>query len=59
MPRAWVAQIGLKQLVATDAAVDWHRVMGGTVISTIPPLIILIVLQRSLLERMSLYEDKS
>jgi len=54
-----VVQIGLKQLVATDAAVDWHYVMAGTVISTIPPLIILIVLQRSLLEGMSLYEDKS
>lgn len=54
-----VVQIGLKQLVATDAAVDWHYVMAGTVISTLPPLIILIVLQRSLLEGMSLYEEKS
>jgi len=54
-----VVQIGLKQLVATDAAVEWHYVMAGTVISTIPPLIILILLQHSLLEGMSLYEDKS
>jgi len=54
-----VVQIGLKQLVATDAAVDWHYVMAGTVISTLPPLIVLVLLQRSLLEGMSLYEEKS
>ena len=54
-----VVQIGLKQLVATDAAVEWHYVMAGTVISTLPPLIVLIVLQHSLLEGMSLYEEKS
>lgn len=53
-----VVQIGLKQLVATDAAVDWHYVMAGTVISVIPPLVILVLLQRSLLEGMSLYEEK-
>ena len=54
-----VVQIGLKALVATDAAVEWHYVMAGTVISVIPPLVILVLLQHSLLEGMSLYEDKS
>ena len=54
-----VVQIGLKQLVATDAAVEWHFVMAGIIMATLPPLIILILLQRSLLEGMSLYEDKS
>jgi sn-glycerol 3-phosphate transport system permease protein len=53
-----VVQIGLKSLVATDAAVEWHYVMAGTVISTLPPLIVLVLLQRSLLEGMSLYEEK-
>ena len=33
--------------------------VAGTVISTLPPLILLILLQHSLLEGMSLYEDKS
>jgi sn-glycerol 3-phosphate transport system permease protein len=54
-----VVQIGLKALVATDAAVEWHYVMAGTVISVIPPLVVLVLLQHSLLEGMSLYEDKS
>jgi sn-glycerol 3-phosphate transport system permease protein len=53
-----VVQVGLKQLVDTDAAVDWHFVMAGTLIATLPPLIVLVVLQRSLIEGMSLYEEK-
>lgn len=56
--RTRVVQIGLKQLIATDAAVDWHIVMAGTVIAMLPPLIVLIILQRSLIEGMSLYEGK-
>lgn len=56
--RTRVVQIGLKQLIATDAAVDWHIVMAGTVIAMLPPLIVLVILQRSLIEGMSLYEDK-
>lgn len=53
-----VVQIGLKQLVDTDAAVNWHYVSAGMLLSAIPPLIVLIILQRSLLEGMSLYEEK-
>ncbi len=56
--RTRVVQIGLKQLVDTDAAVDWHYVSAGMLLSAIPPLIVLIILQRSLMEGMSLYEEK-
>lgn len=56
--RTRVVQIGLKQLVATDAAVEWHYVMAGTVLAALPPLIVLVILQRSLIEGMSLYEEK-
>ncbi len=56
--RTRVVQIGLKQLVATEAAVEWHYVMAGTVIAALPPLLVLILLQRSLIEGMSLYEEK-
>jgi sn-glycerol 3-phosphate transport system permease protein len=56
--RTRVVQIGLKQLVDTDAAVDWHIVMAGALIATLPPLILLIVMQRSLIEGMSFYEEK-
>ncbi|NOX63389.1 MAG: ABC transporter permease subunit [Chloroflexi bacterium] len=56
--RTRVVQIGLKQLVDTDAAVDWHIVMAGALIATLPPLLLLIIMQRSLIEGMSLYEEK-
>ncbi len=56
--RTRVVQIGLKQLVATDAAVEWHVVMAGGLLAALPPLIVLVILQRSLIEGMSLYEEK-
>jgi len=56
--RTRVVQIGLKQLVATDAAVEWHVVMAGAMLAALPPLIVLVILQRSLIEGMSLYEEK-
>ena len=51
-------QIGLKQLVATDAAVEWHLVMSGVLIASIPPLILLILLQSSLIQGIALNEEK-
>lgn len=56
--RTRVVQIGLKQLVDTDAAVQWHYVSAGMLLAAIPPLIVLVILQRSLMEGMSLYEEK-
>lgn len=51
-------QIGLRQLVATDAAVEWHYVMSGVILAAIPPLLLLILLQRNLIKGVALYEDK-
>ncbi len=53
-----VIQIGLKQLIDTDAAVDWNIVMAGTVMGMIPPLIVLILFQSSLIKGLSLAEEK-
>jgi sn-glycerol 3-phosphate transport system permease protein len=53
-----VVQIGIKQLIATDAAIDWAVVMAGTVVAMIPPLLVLLVLQRSLIEGLALGEEK-
>ena len=53
-----VIQIGLKQLIDTDAAVDWNIVMSGAVLGMIPPLIILIIFQSSLIKGLSLGEEK-
>jgi sn-glycerol 3-phosphate transport system permease protein len=53
-----MVQIGLRQLVATDAAIEWHYVMSGVVIAALPPLLLLITLQRNLIRGVALYEDK-
>lgn len=42
-------QVGIKQLIATDAVIEWGVLMAGTVIVIIPPLIVLLILQRSLM----------
>jgi len=42
-------QIGIKLLVATDSVIDWGVLMAGTVIVIIPPLVVLLALQRSLM----------
>ena len=53
-----VIQIGLKQLIDTDAAVNWNVLMSGTVLAMIPPLIILVVFQSSLIKGLALGQDK-
>ncbi|MBI5304603.1 MAG: ABC transporter permease subunit [Chloroflexi bacterium] len=53
-----VIQVGLKQLIATDAAVDWNIVMAGTVVAMVPPLIVLLLTQKSLVTGLSLFEEK-
>jgi len=42
-------QVGIKLLVATDAVIDWGVLMAGTVIAIVPPLIVLLALQRTLM----------
>ncbi len=56
--RIRVIQIGLKSLVDTDAAVNWNIVMAGTVLAMIPPLIVLILFQSSLIKGLALSSNK-
>jgi sn-glycerol 3-phosphate transport system permease protein len=56
--RIRVVQIGLKSLIDTDAAVNWNIVMAGTVLAMIPPLIVLIIFQSSLIKGLSLSSNK-
>ncbi|NLX08468.1 MAG: ABC transporter permease subunit [Chloroflexi bacterium] len=42
-------QIGIKQLVASDAVIEWGVVMAGSMMVIIPPLVVLLTLQRSLM----------
>lgn len=53
-----MVQIGLRQLVATDAAIDWHYVMSGVLLAAVPPLLLLILLQKNLIQGVALYEEK-
>ena len=56
--RTRLVQIGLKRLVAADAAVEWHIVMSGVVLAAIPPLVLLVLLQSSLIQGVDLNEEK-
>jgi sn-glycerol 3-phosphate transport system permease protein len=42
-------QVGIKLLVATDSVIDWGVLMAGTVIAILPPLVVLVALQRTLM----------
>jgi len=50
-------QIGIKLLVATDAVIEWGTVMAGALMAIIPPLIVLLVLQRSLMTGLTTSTD--
>ncbi len=53
-----VVQIGIKMLVATDAQAEWNIIMAGVVMAMVPPLLVLVVLQRSFVRSISLGHEK-
>ncbi|MPZ54733.1 MAG: ABC transporter permease subunit [Acidimicrobiia bacterium] len=53
-----MVQIGLKQLIATDAAIEWGVVMAGATMAMLPPLIVLLLLQKSLVHGLAIDIDK-
>lgn len=53
-----VVQVGIKMLVATDAQAEWNIIMAGVVAAMVPPLIVLLLLQRSFVRSISLGPDK-
>lgn len=54
-----VVQIGIKLLLAGEQiAAEWNIVMAGAIISTIPPLIVLLLLQKSFVEGFVLQQEK-
>ena len=50
-------QIGIKLLIATDSVVQWGVLMAGTITVIIPPLLVLLVLQRSLMAGLSMADE--
>ena len=53
-----VAQIGIKMLVATDAQAEWNVIMAGVVLVMLPPLIILLVLQKQFMRSVTFGQEK-
>ena len=54
-----VVQIGIKMLLAGQAqAAEWNIIMAGTIITMLPPLIILFLMQSSLVKGFSMQQDK-
>lgn len=53
-----VVQVGIKMLVATDAQAEWNVIMAGVAAAMAPPLVILLLLQRSFVRSISLGQEK-
>lgn len=54
-----VVQIALKNMMAASSeGADWGLIMAGTVLSLIPPLIVLFVFQKQLMKGIAFSEDK-
>jgi sn-glycerol 3-phosphate transport system permease protein len=54
-----VVQIGVKMLLASqEQASEWNVIMAGTLITMIPPLIVLLFLQHSFVKGFALQQEK-
>jgi sn-glycerol 3-phosphate transport system permease protein len=53
-----VVQIGLKMLIPSDAQPEWNVVMAALIMGVIPPLVVYLTLQKSLVEGFALQQDK-
>jgi sn-glycerol 3-phosphate transport system permease protein len=53
-----VAQIGIKMLVATDAQAEWNVIMAGVILVMLPPLIILLALQKHFMRSVTFGQEK-
>jgi sn-glycerol 3-phosphate transport system permease protein len=56
-PESRQIQLGIKQLLLTDAAVEWNVLMAGLVIITLPPVVVLALLQNSLVAGLANVDD--
>ncbi|MDY0093716.1 MAG: ABC transporter permease subunit [Candidatus Vecturithrix sp.] len=54
-----VVQIGVKMLLASvEQAAEWNVIMAGTLITMIPPLLVLLLLQRSFVKGFAMQQEK-
>jgi len=58
-PEMRVVQIGIKMLLASEAqAADWNVIMTGTIMAMLPPLVMLLIFQKTFMEGFSMKEEK-
>ncbi len=55
---AQVIQVGLKAIIGNAEGVEWGEVMAGTILSMIPPLIILLLLHDQFMKGVSVSDEK-
>ena len=53
-----VVQIGLKMLIPSDAQPEWNIIMAALVMGVLPPLVVYLTLQKTLVEGFALQQDK-
>lgn len=53
-----VVQIGIKLLVATDAQAEWNVIMAGVVLAMLPPLGVVMALQRQFVRSVTLGAER-
>ena len=53
-----VVQVGIKLLIATDAQAEWNVIMAGVMIAMLPPLLVVMALQRTFVRSLSLSVEK-
>jgi len=56
--RSQVVQVGLKALIGNAEGVEWGQVMAGTVMTMIPPLVILILLHDQFMKGIAFSDSK-
>ncbi|MEC9490892.1 MAG: ABC transporter permease subunit [Halanaerobiales bacterium] len=56
--RVRVVQIGLKMLIPSDAQPEWNVIMAALIMGVIPPLLVYLTLQKSLVEGFAMQQDK-
>jgi sn-glycerol 3-phosphate transport system permease protein len=55
---AQVIQVGLKAIIGNAEGVEWGQVMAGTILSMIPPLIVLLLLQDQFMKGVAVSDEK-
>src|SRR6056297_502264 len=53
-----VVQIGLKMLIQSDAQPEWNVIMAALIMGVIPPVLVYLTLQKSLVEGFAMQQDK-